>query len=912
MTQIVFKKKCNPGAVSIIVPLTGHSKLLKISIEKIEKHTPKIYERIFVNRGNTPPKWLMNWVKKRPNDHLIEALKGTSRAECMNMGIEASSGEFIVIMQEHVMVSDGWLNGMLECIDGREDIGIVGPMTDAETAGIQCAVDSAHAKINPFDEFARGFRKKNRFRRIRSRQIADFCTLFRWRLVEQIGPFDETLEQGSEFDDYCLRAALEGYHNLIAGDVMVHCGKIFPVNNKRAFKHKWRGIDARSRDGKRLAVLIAVEAAEKLHHRGDIDKAIVMMIEGIKYRPEKKAIYHGLAGMLIDAGRFKEALEAINAAPDDKGDDLTTIELSGYCNEGMKRYDEAARCADRALSLNASSAPALNLRGMLAHQKGNRDAAKDFFKAAIASDPGYGDSHTNLGILSWEAGHQDNALELLEKGFILSPTVEGCIRAYHFVVSEMAQFKRAESVFREAKALFPQHRRIAFLLIDILIQQKKHASAMREIREAMVAFGINDGILSAANGVLDRIDAEKTKDARKKPNLSLCMIVKNEEKYLAKCLMSALPIADEMIVVDTGSTDRTRAIAKIFGAELYDFEWCNDFSRARNLSLSKAAGRWIFVMDADEVISPLDYAALTRIVKKRHDDPEAYFITTRNYVRQASITGWTCNDGQYADEEAGTGWWPTRKVRLFTNHGFIRFENPIHELVEPSLIRRSIHIRECNIPVHHYGQLNEDQHIAKREAYYLLAKKKVAEEGDNIHFLIEFAIEAGGLEKYEEAVELWKRALRINPFNAKALLSLGYTYMKLKNYEEARVSARKAMLQAPTLKEVAVLHTTCELLFGNTGKSVSCLEKLLQETPEYPMARSILAATYRIEGEKAKSLKQIRTLTKMGVDCAEYLHDLSGKLVSTGRTGDAVSLLELAVESGHDTKDIREFLSELK
>ena len=63
------------------------------------------------------------------------------------------------------------------------------------------------------------------------------------------------------------------------------------------------------------------------------------------------------------------------------------------------------------------------------------------------------------------------------------------------------------------------------------------------------------------------------------------MIVKNEEKHLAYCLNSLTPVADEMIVVDTGSTDKTKEIAVAFGARIYDFEWINDFSAARNYSL---------------------------------------------------------------------------------------------------------------------------------------------------------------------------------------------------------------------------------------------------------------------------------------------------------------------------------------
>ena len=83
------------------------------------------------------------------------------------------------------------------------------------------------------------------------------------------------------------------------------------------------------------------------------------------------------------------------------------------------------------------------------------------------------------------------------------------------------------------------------------------------------------------------------------------MIVKNEEETLPRCLVSVKPVVDEMIVVDTGSTDRTKEIARVFGAKVFDYEWADDFSGARNFSLSKAKGNWILILDADEVHFPM-------------------------------------------------------------------------------------------------------------------------------------------------------------------------------------------------------------------------------------------------------------------------------------------------------------------
>ncbi len=84
--------------------------------------------------------------------------------------------------------------------------------------------------------------------------------------------------------------------------------------------------------------------------------------------------------------------------------------------------------------------------------------------------------------------------------------------------------------------------------------------------------------------------------------ISLCMIVKNEEKVLGRCLDSIVDLMDEIIIVDTGSTDRTKEIAKKYTEHIYDFEWINDFSAARNFSFSKATKDYIYAADADEVL----------------------------------------------------------------------------------------------------------------------------------------------------------------------------------------------------------------------------------------------------------------------------------------------------------------------
>ena len=499
------------------------------------------------------------------------------------------------------------------------------------------------------------------------------------------------------------------------------------------FIEKWHSVDTHSQIGKRLLTINAIEKAYELNHKDQIDNAVELLLEGIRHSPDDKRPYYALSEMLIDAKQFKDALDVLNEMPPDDRD-VKKLALIGYCKEGMEIYDDAEKYADHALSLNASSALVLNLKGILAYKQGDKSAAEDFFNRAIESDPSYGEPFTNLGVIKWAIEQGEEALNLFERGFMLSPTAIDIVTTYHSAVTALSEFERAEQVFRDANSFYPQNKRLKYLLIDIFIQQGKHDLAMKEIEEAIIEFGMDDGIISAALKIRKMLGPKEIeKKAKKKGTVSLSMIVKDEEKYLAKCLTSVKSVFDEMIVVDTGSTDKTKEIAKAFGAKVYDLDWNNDFSEARNFSLEKASGDWIFVMDADEVISPLDYDTLRKITSRATSRPLAYSFQTRNYILTPNTFGWTANDGRYLIEEAANGWFPGIKVRLFHNNKGIRFEYPVHEMVEPSLKRGGIAVKECSIPIHHYGKLNEEKNVNKGEDYYQMGKKKLDDNGRRRH-----------------------------------------------------------------------------------------------------------------------------------------------------------------------------------
>jgi len=146
--------------------------------------------------------------------------------------------------------------------------------------------------------------------------------------------------------------------------------------------------------------------------------------------------------------------------------------------------------------------------------------------------------------------------------------------------------------------------------------------------------------------------------------LSACLIVKNEEQRLPKCLESLKAIADEIIVVDTGSSDRTVAVAKKYQARVFHFEWCDDFSQARNYAIAQAKGKWIFVIDADEVLEP---SAITILKEVTQQD--------------------NCLAVNVMRSEIGAKQAPYSLIlRLFRNHHAIMFSGIYHESIDQSVV----------------------------------------------------------------------------------------------------------------------------------------------------------------------------------------------------------------------------------
>lgn len=168
--------------------------------------------------------------------------------------------------------------------------------------------------------------------------------------------------------------------------------------------------------------------------------------------------------------------------------------------------------------------------------------------------------------------------------------------------------------------------------------------------------------------------------------ISVCMIVKNEEKILARCLDCVKTLADEIIIVDTGSSDGTKDIAAKYTDKIYDFKWIDDFSAARNYSLDKATMDYIYIADADEVIDEQNIARFETLKKGLLPEIDVVQMKITNQLAFNTVYNF---DTEY-------------RPKLFKRLRPFRFQDPVHEtlILSPCIFDSDVEIKHMPLSNH--------------------------------------------------------------------------------------------------------------------------------------------------------------------------------------------------------------------
>jgi tetratricopeptide (TPR) repeat protein len=385
-----------------------------------------------------------------------------------------------------------------------------------------------------------------------------------------------------------------------------------------------------------------------------------------------------------------------------------------------------------------------------------------------------------------------------------------------------------------------------------------------------------------------------------KPRLTVCLIAKNEEPFLARCLASVRDVAWQIVLVDTGSTDRTMDIAKEFGAEVCQFEWNDDFSAARNEALRHATGDWIFVIDADEELTAEGREQL------------------RTEIRAARVIAYRLPIADAGKEVNGSNYVP----RLFRNAPGAFFLGRIHEQafssLEPIQKEWGLACKFGSAKLLHYGYTAEVMENRNKVSRNLrLLRRAVQERPADPNLLMNLGLElmrAGqadeGLTAYREAfrhLTAWPAARMIPELREALLTQLSAHLLSKKETREVI-----QVLQSPLAKNgglTATLHFTLGLAFIRQGEfrlaadqMRECLEKLPRPTLTPADARIRGAAPYHCLAMCLARLKEFKSAGKAfvaGFEIEPVGHpiglDYARFLAQSNRAVDALQLLHRIV-----------------
>ncbi|MEG4502474.1 tetratricopeptide repeat protein, partial [Microcoleus sp. F6_C2] len=370
-------------------------------------------------------------------------------------------------------------------------------------------------------------------------------------------------------------------------------------------------------------------------------------------------------------------------------------------------------------------------------------------------------------------------------------------------------------------------------------------------------------------------------------DLTLCTIVKNEEATLSRTLDSVKGVVDEMVVVDTGSGDRTREIARASGARVYDFEWCDDFAAARNECLKHAQGDWILVLDADEVLVP-------QIVPQIKQAIASDRLLLINLIRQ----------------EIGASQSPYSLVsRLFRNRPDIRFSRPYHAMVDDSageILQREPHWKIASLPdvaIWHSGY-QKDAIAAKSKFQKAQAamERYIAYYPNDAYACSKLGalyVESGQIAR---GINLLTKGLTAESINDSILYELNYhlgiAYRQQQQFVKAKEHYQAAINTdvLPALK-LGAYNNLGNLLKdeGDLKSAEKAYKAALKIDPNFGVGHYNLGLTLKAAGNLADAIAYYRQAIKINPEHAEAHQNLAVALLKIGKMPESLAEFKRAI-----------------
>lgn len=333
--EVTVNTETNKGIVSIIILTFNQLEYTKKCVQGLRRHTPQPHEIIFVDNGSTDGtrKYLQKLVKANENYQLILNEKNLGFAGGNNQGIARAKGDYIILLNNDVLVTKDWLERMISHLERHPDTGMVGPMSNS-ASGPQLVDKVPYGKdMKAMPRFARDYTAENIGKTSEVLRLVGFCLLIKKDVIDIIGGLDENYGSGNfEDDDLCLRSALAGYKNIIAQDVFVHHygSMTFKGNsidymasmegNRQRFADKWKGIvefvgdkyNVHVTKEQRLTKLL--EWGEERFSRGDAGNAVKIFERILMLDPSNSQALNNLGVIQWQTGETVSAMKTFQTA----------------------------------------------------------------------------------------------------------------------------------------------------------------------------------------------------------------------------------------------------------------------------------------------------------------------------------------------------------------------------------------------------------------------------------------------------------------------------------------------------------------------------------------------------------------------------------------------------------------------